>query len=725
MQRLLLLLACIAVSFVGRASHFEGADIRYTPEGSRYRVTLTLYARCSSSSVMLPQSSPVGFMSTCGMGFTRTLPRTGIDTLYDAFSCPGFASCTPSSIFNYTISATYSDTVSLAPCASWRMIFSSCCRSGAQSNITNAMSAGVHIEAFLNNLQVPNSSARLANYAVPYVGLNATTVTSLQATDLQGDSIAYELIPARQSQTWNATPTSVTYSPGYSAQQPVGGTGTVLNNSAATLSLTPTLIGQYTIAVRIKDYRQGALVGYAEREWDVRALPGYSPAPLPTTPVSAFQLTTCPGQTHNLSYTFSDPGDSVVITALPDASVTWPITVTGGAGAGSATINLSWTTPSTLNVSQTPFFYIRLKVRDSGCVRGIAWHDVLVTTAQCNTDSVWAGDADGNYVVDLFDPLAIAIAHGKTGPSRPGATTAWNAQWCQNWGTQFLNGVNHKHADCNGDGTVNNSDLTAVTANYGQIHQRDGDDAEQPKETGVPDLYFDLTGINAVPGTTVSVPIKLGTAGSSMSGLYGLATRIQVQNLASTTGPMISYPVSWLGTAANTLRFTKASGNSLLDWAYARTNGTATSGDGTLATLDIQIPATTQAGTPIILRFLQPRLIGSTGAELTGYNVVNDTLMVASGTGVAGASSSVRVLLIVPNPSDRHAQLQLNLASAQAVQLSVTDAVGRAVWAKSVAVNGGSTAFSLSDVDVPAGIYFVRVQPGDGSAAKVVKWMRE
>ena len=729
MKTKLLLVVVFALFFAGtftsvRASHFSGGEIRYHPEGTKYRVELMLYNICLPNSALFPTSVSIGLASTCGGAFSRILPLVSLDTVTDAFCASALPGCGGN--YPVTLVATFSDTVSIAPCASWKIWWFTGSRNSQISNLMNPGSQNIYLEAFLNNLSAPNACPRLASPPFQPMAVGTANTLFLHATDLQGDSIAYEIIPARTNGSGAPpTPVAIPYAPGYSALQPFGGTGTSLNATTGMLQATPSNLGMHVVNVRVKDYRQGVLVGYTERDWIALTLNGGSPAPMPASGTQ-FQYTTCPGQSHTLSLSFLDPGDSVYVTATPDASVTWPITVTGGAGMGSAAVTLSWTTPSTLNVSTTPYFYIRIKARDAACpVRGIGWYDVLVHTAQCNTDSVWAGDADGNYVVDLYDPLAIAVAYGKTGPARAGASTAWAAQWCNNWSTQFLNGVNHKHADCNGDGTVDNADLAAVTANWGQTHQRE-DDGEQPKETGVPDLYFDLTGINAVPGTTVNIPIKLGTSGSSMNGLYGLAARVRAQNAGGTSNLAISYPASWLGNTSNSLRFTAGAGTGAVDWAYARTTGTAMSGDGELARVAVPIAANTPAGTPIILRFQNVRLIGPTGAELTGYNVVSDTLMVGTDARVSSVASAVRDAFVVPNPSDRHAGLQVNLDKAQTVHISVTDAVGRLVWEQpKIYISGGSAALSLSDVDARAGMYFVRVQPADGSAGKVVKWVRE
>lgn len=605
------------------------------------------------------------------------------------------------------------------------MSFSECCRNASISNISNPGSAGTFFEAFLNNLAAPNSSFRVSS--PPPFMVSTTSSFPLNGVEADGDSVVYEMFTPRSPAGPAGSSMPVTYSNGYSASQPLGwGSSVVINQATQSLNTIIPVTGLNSLAMRVRDYRGGVLVGYTEFDWTIGAVGG-TVVTIPR-PVSVLATNTCPGQSHTLSVVFQDSTSTdTVTTSVVSNSLNIPVTMSGGTGVGSATAVLNWTTPATLDPAVTKYYTIRLKVRDQHCPRpGIAWYDVLVRTAPCVADTVWPGDADGDNIVNLYDPLAIAVAHGKTGPSRPGANLAWTAQPGPAWGTSFLNGVNHKHADCDGNGTVDDTDLAAVSLNYGQTHPRPGGEEAPAKTAGLPDLYFDLTGVAGHAGSMVSVPIKLGTTGSTMSNLYGLSTRIQIAGMTPSTAPTIAYPANWLGTVSNTLRFAKpVMNNTSVDWSYARTTGTATSGDGTLAQLEVAIPATTPVGTQMILRFFQPRLISADGMEITAYNVVYDTLTIQAPTGITNASSAVQNASVVPNPSDQHALLQVHTSKAQTIHLSITDAVGRVTWTRSIFINGGSASVSLSEVEVPAGIYFVRVQPADGSAGKVVKWVRE
>ncbi len=78
---------------------------------------------------------------------------------------------------------------------------------------------------------------------------------------------------------------------------------------------------------------------------------------------------------------------------------------------------------------------------------------------------VMPGDADENGIVNALDVLYIGTAYGNTGPFRSMISIAWNEEPSTNWSSSTY-GVNSKHQDCNGDGTVNDADFGAVTVNF-------------------------------------------------------------------------------------------------------------------------------------------------------------------------------------------------------------------------------------------------------------------
>ena len=83
--------------------------------------------------------------------------------------------------------------------------------------------------------------------------------------------------------------------------------------------------------------------------------------------------------------------------------------------------------------------------------------------APCTVSSdVWPGDANYDLVCDNLDILNIGVAFAESGPTRAGASNSWTAQPANDFGNWFSSAVNMKHADCDGNGTVDYNDTLAV-----------------------------------------------------------------------------------------------------------------------------------------------------------------------------------------------------------------------------------------------------------------------
>ena len=88
----------------------------------------------------------------------------------------------------------------------------------------------------------------------------------------------------------------------------------------------------------------------------------------------------------------------------------------------------------------------------------------------CEAEFVWPGDANFDNIADHHDLLNIGLAFGKEGPERNTDNISWEAQIAENWEGRFIDGLNFKHADCNGDGLINERDIEVINENYLLTH---------------------------------------------------------------------------------------------------------------------------------------------------------------------------------------------------------------------------------------------------------------
>jgi hypothetical protein len=442
---------------------------------------------------------------------------------------------------------------------------------------------------------------------------------------------------------------------------------------------------------------------------------------IPTaTSSSVFDIYTCPGQNNNITIQFVDSTvtDSVYVSVDPPVIAGWSFNANTNAGPGVGSAIISWTTPVGADPATLPQFSIKLRVRDNVCpVRSAADYFVTVRLQPCSADSVWPGDANDDHTVNLYDPLNIAIAHGKTGAARSGATTSWVPQYCAPWSTSFpTNNANMKHADCDGDGVVSNVDLWAVANNYGKFHLKGS--GEQEKTTGAPELYFDLTGVVLLPGANASIPVRVGNVISTVNNLYGLATRIKVDGLGFTASPTIATTNSWLGTTS--LNFTYPVSNSTVDWAHARTDQQEVSGHGVAGVLNFTVPVTATQGQTVHLSFELPKLIDKNGHDIT-FNAINTSLKVGFPNHVDELNAAMKVL-VVPNPSGNNASLYLSTTHQGMVDLQIMNVMGQQIWQQQYQLSAGNHELILP-ISIAPGLYSVRVNAS--ASSETTKWIKQ
>ncbi|XZF13475.1 T9SS type A sorting domain-containing protein [Chitinophagaceae bacterium MMS25-I14] len=415
--------------------------------------------------------------------------------------------------------------------------------------------------------------------------------------------------------------------------------------------------------------------------------------------------------------------------AVPVAGSNSPIaigdTVMLNAQSSTAGVTYNWTGPNAYTSNlQNPEIYNAagsmsgsyiVYASQNGCNSPYAFVPVTVT------DFVWPGDANYDHVVDNTDVLSIALTYNYTGPARNNASMSWTPQVCSNWSTSLPGNINMKHADCNGDSTVNDNDTLAVSLNYGQVHARPAHHA-QAKVAGLPDLYFDTDGISFAPGTTVSVPIKLGSTSVPMNNLMGLAAQVKISGIALNTPPRIQYNTSWLAANSQAVKFSKAQGNNQLDWTYARNDHQNISGNGTIATLVFDIPANASA-TPAVLYFDDVILIDHNGNYITGFNALDDSVLVAP-LNILCCGPLTEQASILPNPSRGAALLEFNLSRAGTMELQITDIAGKTVSEQHLQCASGIQQVQLPGAQVVPGIYNVTISSG-GQPVQTIKWVKE
>ena len=204
---------------------------------------------------------------------------------------------------------------------------------------------------------------------------------------------------------------------------------------------------------------------------------------------------------------------------------------------------------------------------------------------QCNAPSeIWPGDVNFNAMADHFDILKMGLAFGAEGPARPVQGIEWTSLEGDDWDQQFENGLNFKHADCNGDGIVDGTDVVAIGLNYGETHDTPLPYVNLGGGADDPPFFVDLPGgADMQQGNQFTAPVILGTADLPVNDLHGIAFTLEFDpGIIDPASVGIQYDPSWLGVVGvNLLAFDKKQVNEgKIHIAIARTDQNDVSGFG-------------------------------------------------------------------------------------------------------------------------------------------------
>lgn len=248
-------------SLPAHSSHVIGLQISYEPTGIGYSYIFRakLYRDCMGLSA--PSAVTIDLSNgSCGGGIVSySLPLVSI-TQVPLNACAGFGAttCQGGTIFGFE-EVNYEGVVNgVSPCSDWVVRATICCRNDAITNITNAATYSTYVETRFDNLNFPgNRSPQFNAVPVSYYCVGIPSLKDYSAIDPDGDSLRYELVPILTSY---AAP--IPFASGYTYNQPLASfSNTYLDTLSGMLIFNPSQIQISSLAVKISEYRNGALIG--------------------------------------------------------------------------------------------------------------------------------------------------------------------------------------------------------------------------------------------------------------------------------------------------------------------------------------------------------------------------------------------------------------------------------------------------------------------------------
>jgi hypothetical protein len=339
-----------------------------------------------------------------------------------------------------------------------------------------------------------------------------------------------------------------------------------------------------------------------------------------------------------------------------------------------------------------------------------------------NAQVMWPGDANNNGIVNAVDVLYIGIASGANGPERDGATTNWEAQPFELWGQTFPDGIDYGYADADGNGEIEDDDITsALIPNFGISQPSTTADGYSNAAPGIgaPEVTLTPSATLVEAGATIDIGLSLGNLSQPLENFYGIALAMSYDS--DLVEPITGFEYddldnSWINADGAEIEdvFVKDEMSGLAELALTRNNQTTISGSGQVAEFSIIIEDIIVGLTvdTFRLRIDSVLLIDNNFKRIP---MVPDTatIIIADDT---TKLSSVRQLSTLPArlfPNPASGQCYLKLPHSLRF-LKLVDAYGRVIWQAPPTLLEPTTAPRPIPLQgLPSGVY--QVQGGNGS----------
>ena len=284
----ILVLSILALSSQSWATHIVGGDFYYKKIGTNlYTITLKLYIDCENGNPNAIQSDATAIISIWDAGtsnlkslqyFSRTGPKR-LNKLHYKCLIPPQDVCVDEYV--------YTRDLTIDPGKDGVIIsFQRCCRNNSITNIIEPESTGATYWVQIPGTDVTNNNSSAVFKELPpnYLCTDAPLKFDHSAVDPDGDSLVYELYQPYKGASRNQPrpdngangqlqrPPFYTFawkSPYHTNDQMGGDPILKIDSRTGELTVTPKNEGQFVIGIKVKEYRNGVLIGETLRDYQM------------------------------------------------------------------------------------------------------------------------------------------------------------------------------------------------------------------------------------------------------------------------------------------------------------------------------------------------------------------------------------------------------------------------------------------------------------------------
>ena len=286
-MRILVIAFLLTLSFQSNATHIVGGEVYYDSLGidtlgnELYQVTFEIFRDCSGSGFDSPLDYTV--FNADGTVFSVFLiPLPVPDTLAVVYDDPCVTPPTDICVER----AIYVQTIALPISVDgYYIVYQRCCWANNIQNIVSPDSWGITIKTTIPGsglVTADNNCARFNQYPPIALCSNNTLDFDHSATDIDGDSLVYSICtPKTINISVGAQPNpeapepyaDIPWEVGFSGASPLGAASNVtIDPQTGMMSITPSLVGTFVMAICVDEYRNGVLINSKSRTFGYRVV---------------------------------------------------------------------------------------------------------------------------------------------------------------------------------------------------------------------------------------------------------------------------------------------------------------------------------------------------------------------------------------------------------------------------------------------------------------------
>lgn len=389
-----LLFTCIGmIAITGvQATHLAGMEMVYEYlSGQTYRIKVNYYRDCAGvparpSLVLQYTSTACQFSDTISIYPDGTITEISDVCLTAVTTCNG-GTATGIQRYVYTIDLTLP-----FQCADWKIGVADLARNVPITTINNPNNTPMYVETKINNTgTLNNNSPTFTNDPVGFACIGQTFTYNQGAVDVDGDSLVYELVTPQGCNTnggqisYPIVPNNVSFIAPFTTTNPLpSSTAFTLSPFSGTLNFTPNASAVGILAIRVKEFRNGLLIGTVLRDMQFQTVSCANnslPAASGVNGTTSYTVNTCLGDSVSFYVNSTDAEQAQVVTMSSNVAQSIPAAIFSISGGNRPTGTFSWY-PTSNDIGSNTF---TVEVKDNACpTNGVQIFTYTINVASVN-----------------------------------------------------------------------------------------------------------------------------------------------------------------------------------------------------------------------------------------------------------------------------------------------------------------------------------------------------